>query len=233
MVTAARTSIRPARRAGITAATTPAAAATIAIAARIADRQHEGEPLVGEQRRDDAGQRQPRRDAEPGADERGEDALPAHHPPHLAPGHAGRAQQADLPRALDDRQRERVDDAEQADDDGQCQHHDDDRQHLVQPRRLIARPSARVTARTRRGTRASRARSPPAARTMRRRPVSTSPKRASCVRTPTGTPPTAASRRRRRGRRSPGRRVIADDARGHRLRRRRAQRDAVAEARCR
>ena len=54
-----------------------------------------------------------------GADQGDHGGLPADHRPDLAAGHADRAQQAQLAGALEDRQRQRVDDAEQGDHDGQ------------------------------------------------------------------------------------------------------------------
>ena len=53
------------------------------------------------------------------ADQRRDDALVADHPPHLAPRHADRAEHPELARPLEDRQDERVDDAEEADDHGE------------------------------------------------------------------------------------------------------------------
>ena len=50
------------------------------------------------------------------ADHRGDDALVAHHPPRLAAAQPDRAEHTDLARALEDREDERVDDAEQRDD---------------------------------------------------------------------------------------------------------------------
>ena len=61
------------------------------------------------------------------ADQRGDHRLVADHPPHLAARGADRAQHAELARALGDREHERVDDAEQRDDDRQRQQRVDQR----------------------------------------------------------------------------------------------------------
>ena len=55
-------------------------------------------------------------DPQDAADDRRDRRLVADHPPQLAAGHAHRPQHADLPRPLEHRQRERVDDPDQADD---------------------------------------------------------------------------------------------------------------------
>ena len=90
-----------------------------------------GDPLVLQRLR----QRQPDADPEPGAthgtDQRDHHGLPADHGPDLAAGHADRTEQAQLPGALEDRERQGVDDAEQGDHDRQQEHHGDEQQQVV------------------------------------------------------------------------------------------------------
>ena len=71
-------------------------------------------------------------DPERRADEGGDDALLPDHPPHLAAGHADRPQHPQLARALEDREHERVDDAEQAHDHGQPEQRVEDLERLVE-----------------------------------------------------------------------------------------------------
>ena len=71
------------------------------------------------------------------ADQRRDDGLEAHDALDLAPRHADRAQHPELARALEDRQRERVDDPEQRDDDRQRQQRVDEVQQLVDLARLL------------------------------------------------------------------------------------------------
>ena len=63
-----------------------------------------------------AAEHDPEHDPERAADQRGDHALVADHPPHLAARHPDRAQHPELARPLEHRQHERVDDPEQADD---------------------------------------------------------------------------------------------------------------------
>ena len=56
-------------------------------------------------------------------DESGDDALVADHPSHLTPRHPNRAQHAELARALEHREDERVHDPEEADDDREREQH--------------------------------------------------------------------------------------------------------------
>ena len=60
---------------------------------------------------------EPEHDPDERADQRGDHALVADHPPRLPARHPDRAQHPDLARALEHGQHERVDDPEQADDD--------------------------------------------------------------------------------------------------------------------
>ena len=64
-------------------------------------------------------------------------ALVADHAPHLAARHADRAQHPELAGALEGREHERVDDAEQGDDHGQRQQHVEDGQQLVDAAGLL------------------------------------------------------------------------------------------------
>ena len=81
-----------------------------------------------------------RRDRKPqaddGADDRAQEGvdhrLVADHAPHLAARCADRAQHPELPRALEDRQRQRVHDAEDRDDHRQAQQDVDERHELVE-----------------------------------------------------------------------------------------------------
>ena len=76
---------------------------------------------VGQRLRRDEREEHADTDAERRADQRGDDALVPDHPPHLPAGHADRPQHPELARPLEDREDERVDDAEQADDHGQAE----------------------------------------------------------------------------------------------------------------
>ena len=70
-------------------------------------------------------------DAHEGAEEGDDHRLPADHPAGLESGHPHGAKQPDLPGPLDDRQRQRVGDAEDGDDDGQEQQADYQAEQLV------------------------------------------------------------------------------------------------------
>ena len=72
------------------------------------------------------------RKAERRSDQRGDDALVPHHPPHLPPRHADCPQHPELARPLEDRQHERVDHAEHADDDGEGKQDVEQEQELVE-----------------------------------------------------------------------------------------------------
>ena len=82
-------------------------------------------------------QQDPERDPEGGAQQRGDDALVADHPPDLTAAHADRAQHAELAGALEDRQHERVDDPEQADHDRKRQQHVEEVEQRGQPLELV------------------------------------------------------------------------------------------------
>ena len=69
------------------------------------------------------------------ADQRRDHALVADHPPHLAPRHPDRAQHPELARPLEHGQHERVDDPEQADDDGEREQHVEDVEDRAEARR--------------------------------------------------------------------------------------------------
>ena len=129
---------------------------------------------------------QAEREPEPGADERGDDALVAHHAAHLAARHADGAHHADLAGALEHREHERVDHPEQADDDRQREQHVE--QHEELPRVLPAEvdPGRRACGRRPRGSPRRRGRwpwssprssRPPRARTRRDRSAAGSGRR--------------------------------------------------------
>ena len=83
-------------------------------------------------------------DADDGAEDGQDHRLGADHRPDLAPLHADGAQQPDLVGALEDRQHQRVDDADEGDDHGQGQQRVDQAQQLVdlgRLRRLELRPA--------------------------------------------------------------------------------------------
>ena len=72
------------------------------------------------------------------ADRRDDHRLPAHHSPQLPTCHADGPQHADLVRAFEHRQRERVDDPEHRDELGEEQQRDRDREELVDRLLLVA-----------------------------------------------------------------------------------------------
>ena len=72
-----------------------------------------------------------------GSDQRRDHALVPDHPPRLPSGQPDRPQHADLTRALVDRQHERVDDPEDADDDREREQDVEDVQHLLEAGDLI------------------------------------------------------------------------------------------------
>ena len=73
---------------------------------------------------------EPDRQAEPGADERGDHALVPHHSADLTTRHADGAHHADLAGALEHGKHERIDHPEQADDDRQREQHVEEHQEL-------------------------------------------------------------------------------------------------------
>ena len=81
----------------------------------------EADAEAGQSACDECGEEDAERESEGGADESGDDALVADHPPHLASGHADCAQHAELAGAFEDGEHECVDDPEQADDDRECE----------------------------------------------------------------------------------------------------------------
>ena len=76
-------------------------------------------------------------DTQGSADERRHHALVPDHPPHLAPRHPDCSQHSELAGALIHREDERVDDPEEADDDGECEEHVDDVQDGGEPSDLV------------------------------------------------------------------------------------------------
>jgi hypothetical protein len=72
-------------------------------------------------------------DPEDRTDQRRDDTLVPHHPSHLTPRHSHRPERAELSRALDDREHERVYDPEEAHEHGQPEQHVEELQHLVEP----------------------------------------------------------------------------------------------------
>ena len=110
----ARTFSRAARRAGKIAATMPTT--IVAIAKTISCPTGSEKTMKSTRADEQRAEHDPEHDADHAADQRGDHALVADHPAHLAPRHADRAQHPELARALEDRQHERVHDPEQADD---------------------------------------------------------------------------------------------------------------------
>ena len=83
-------------------------------------------------------------DADDGAEEGHDRRLPPDHPPGLAARHADRTQQAELPGALEDRQRQRVADAEHGDHHGEQQQDVDGDEDLVELRLLAGQELAAI-----------------------------------------------------------------------------------------
>ena len=104
-----------ARRAGKIAATIPTTIAAIANTITCVV----GNAKTMKSTRDDqeAAEHEPEDDPDHGADQCRDHALVPDHAADLPPGHSDRAQHADLARPLEHGQHERVDDAEEADDD--------------------------------------------------------------------------------------------------------------------
>ena len=100
-------------------------------------------PRSPERLRHEEGEQQPDGGSEQAADDGGDDALVADHPPHLAAGRADGAQQPELARALVDRQEERVGDPEQRDHDAHRQQRVEQVDELVE---LVARSASRYSA---------------------------------------------------------------------------------------
>ena len=134
---ASMTSIFEARRAGQMPARTPAIPATISTTMIPTTGMPSTRPVVLERldRRDR--DEQPDHGADDRADHRRDQRLVADHPADLRLRGADRAQHADLAGALVDRQHERVDDAEEADDHRQREQHVDQREQLVDPVLLL------------------------------------------------------------------------------------------------
>ena len=88
-------------------------------------------PLLPQRRRQRDAQSGPDDDADDGAEQRDDHRLGADHRPDLAALHPDRAEQADLARALEHRQHQRVDDSDQRDEHGQRE------QHVHEPELLV------------------------------------------------------------------------------------------------
>ncbi len=118
---AARTSSRAARRAGRTAAITPAAAPTATmITIGTGGTANTPKPLLGGDRpRERPAEEDPEPDSGRCAEQRDEQRLPAHGRAQLAARLADRSEQAEFPGPLVHRERERVGDAHDGDQDRQ------------------------------------------------------------------------------------------------------------------
>ena len=139
-VIARSTSIRAARRAGQTAASTPTtAASTTKISSCDGRHAQHADALVGDGPLQADPEDQPEADAQHGAEHRDGHRLQPDHRPQLTPAHPDRAQQPDLPGPFDHRQRQGVDDAQHRDDHGQPEQGVDDGQQLVDRRPLVGR----------------------------------------------------------------------------------------------
>ena len=113
------------------AARSPATTATITSTSSWTYGQREPEVVLPERARHERGQEDPERQAERRADQRRDHALVPDHPPRLPPRHPDRAQHPQLAGALEDRQRERVHHAEEADDHRQREQHVEQQQELL------------------------------------------------------------------------------------------------------
>ena len=98
------------------AARSPANTATTTSTISWRDRQLEADVVLAEGARHERRQEDPERQPERGTDQRGDHALVPDHPPRLTACHPHRAQHPQLPRPLEDGQRERVHHPEEADD---------------------------------------------------------------------------------------------------------------------
>ncbi len=107
------TSSRAARRAGHSEASIPASAAPTTSASSVPIGNVRRKPSASSGRLIASANSDAEHEPEQRADQRRDDGLQAHDPLDLAARHADRAQQPELARALEDRQRERVDDPEQ------------------------------------------------------------------------------------------------------------------------
>ena len=145
---ACRTFRREARRAGSTAARSPAA-----IAASTKTRSEPygtaNDPLVGERLRGEQRQEHADADSERRADQGRHDALVPDHPADLAPRHPDGTQHPELTSPLEHGQDERVDHPEQAHDHGEPEQRVEDVQELAHRREpalleLLARLHLRV-----------------------------------------------------------------------------------------
>ena len=126
------TSSLAARRAGRLAQTSVASAViTTMITSWTGAAENFVKPWSCSASHDRPAEEQRHRDPEQRAEQRDDHRLPAHHRTHLPPTAADRAQQPDLARALVDRQRHRVDDADERDDHGEEQQHVDQHEDLV------------------------------------------------------------------------------------------------------
>ena len=129
-----------ARRAGMIAARIPMMIATIVSTISCTHGIAKRMSILRERRVDERGEEDPEREPERCADERRDDALLPDHATHLAARHPDRAQHADLARALVDREDERVDHPEDAHEDGEREHHVEERDELVEVRVLALDP---------------------------------------------------------------------------------------------
>ena len=110
-----------ARRAGRIAASIPARTATPTNTVKRPVRNREHDAVVGQREGGDGGEEHADADPERRADQGGDDALVPDHPADLPACHADRPEHPELARPLEDREDERVDDAEQADDHRQAE----------------------------------------------------------------------------------------------------------------
>ena len=117
---------------------------------QLVDRQLEAEVVLAERARHERRQEDPEREPERRADQRGDDALVADHASRLPLRHPDRAQHSQLPRSLEDRQRERVHHPEEADDHGEGEQDVEEQQELLDLLILLVDPlGARLEARVR------------------------------------------------------------------------------------
>ena len=117
---------------------------------QLAERQLEAEVVLAERARHERRQEDPERQPERRADQRRDHALVPDHPPRLPPRHPDRAQHPQLPRPLEDGQRERVHHPEEADDHGEREQDVEQQQELLDLLILLVDPLlARLDARVR------------------------------------------------------------------------------------
>ena len=103
-------------------------------------RDREANVVLGERPVDEGREEDPEREPDRRADERRDDALLPDHPADLPARHPDRAEHPDLTRALVDRQNERVDHPEDADEHRQREHDVEEREELVEVRVLALDP---------------------------------------------------------------------------------------------